>query len=113
MSNEARATLAAALSTVDDCKGYATAPTAPRTGDGWALWGGAERWDTGGPFINTWRVVVVLPSDEVAADTWIAGHLEDLIDALTPVAHVDSAAPALAQASGNDAYRLQITVREP
>ena len=112
MSVEIRTSIAAALSTVLGVTGYPKAPTIFRTGDGWPLWGGSERWDGGGPFVTTWRVVIVLPADEAAADEWIADHLDNLVDALTPVVHIDRIDPALAQVAGNDAFRLTFTCRE-
>jgi hypothetical protein len=104
--------LAAVLSTVDGVKGYPKAPAAWNTGDGWPLWSGANRWEDSGLFVDTWRIMIVLPSEEGAADAWIDAHLQALVDAISPVAFIDSMVPALAQASGNDIYRLQITVRE-
>ena len=112
MSVEARTAIAAALSTVDGVTGYPKKPSTPRAGDGWALWGGAERWEGAGPFVTTWRVLIALPPDEAAADAWIAGHLDDLIDALQHVAHIDRIDPAIDKVAGNDAYRLQLTARE-
>lgn len=111
MSVETRTAIAEALSTVDGVEGYPKRPSVPRTGDGWALWGGAERWE-GGPFVTTWRIVIVLPSDEAAADEWVAEHLDDLIDALQRVSHIDRIDPALEKVAGNDAFRLQFTARE-
>lgn len=104
-----RAALAAAAGTVDGVTGYAKQPGAYRTGDAWAVWGGSERFD-GGLFLTTWRVLVAIPNDEAGADQWIADHLEALIDALQPVAHIDRVDPVLL--AGTNDRALQFTARE-
>lgn len=111
MNPALRQELADALSTVDGVRGFAKKPSAYKSGDGWPLWSGAERWEGSGMFVSTWRVFVALPTDEVAADTWIADRFELLIDVLQPVAHVDQV--EIVRASAVDASPiLQFTVRE-
>lgn len=104
-----RQAIADAISTVPDCVGYLERPNTFRPGDGWVQWGGAERWNGAGPFINTWRVLVGLPNVETAAESWIADHLQDLVNAISPVAFIDSVEPVNIAGS---TPALQFTVRE-
>jgi hypothetical protein len=111
MSNAAtREAIAAAVTAIDGLKGYAKRPTSLNTGDAWPQWGGAERSD-GALFVNTWRVYVVLPSDETTADNWADEYGDLLADALEPVMFVDTIAPALLAAGEGDVLALMITGR--
>lgn len=111
MSNATtRAALAAALSTVSGITGYALRPKVLRAGDAWPQWRGSERDDTIG-FVETWNVLVVLPSDETTADSYADTNQAALLDALRPVMFVASFAPTLFTAEGNDVYALLITGR--
>lgn len=93
MSNDAtRAAIAAALSTVSGVTGYPRRPTVFKGGDGWPQWGGSER-DAGQSWIETWRVLVILPSGEQSADVFADTHQFALINALRPVLFIDSFAP--------------------
>lgn len=102
-----RADIAAAVSTVAGHKGYQRRPTALNTGDAWPQWSGGER-SGGALFVNTWRIYVVVPSDETAADAWADQYGDLLADALAPVLFVDAIAPALL---AGDVYALMITGR--
>lgn len=105
-----RADIAAALSAIDGLHGYPKRPDAPNTGDSWPQWSGAERSD-GALFVNSWRVYVVLPSDETTADEWADLYGDLLADALAPVLFVDAIAPTLLSAGTGDVYALMITGR--
>lgn len=105
-----RAEFATALSTVDDVTGYAYRPATPKTGDAWPLLGPLER-DDGLAFMVTWRVIVLLPSDERDASAFIDAHFEDLVDALEPIAFVDGATPVGRPAEAGSEYALEITTR--
>jgi hypothetical protein len=89
VSFEIRSELVTAINDVEGVTGYAKRPGAGRTGDAWPRWAGAERVD-GGPFETTWQIRVLVPNDEIAQDAWISEHLDELIDAVTPVAYVES-----------------------
>lgn len=106
-----RAAIAAALSTVDGVHGYTYPPTAPCPGDGWATLPSFARQD-GIVWRPSWTVVVVLPSDERAASTWLDQHFDAIVAALQagPV-YPDSAQPALMQTGVGDRYVLEITCR--
>lgn len=114
MSNaDTRAEIAAAVSTLDGLTGFAERPANPKAGDAWPQWRGAER--AGGfAFLETWQVVIVMPSEEVKADEWADLYGYELAQILQPVLHVTGIQPATLPVSGqNDTYALMITgVRE-
>lgn len=103
-----RQRFADALSTVTDVNGFAYRPTTLNAGDAWTLYGGSDRAD-GLAFVHNWRVLVALPTDEVAASTWIDEHFDALVDALEQnVGYVERVDPVeLPQAQ----FGLQLTVR--
>lgn len=105
-----RADIATALSTATDVTGYTKRPTTPVVGDAWPRLGGMER-GPGLSFEVTWLVQVFLPQDEVAAETWLDTHYEDLVDALQPVGFVDRIDTAPISASSSEQYGLLITMR--
>lgn len=105
-----RQAIAAALSTATGVKGYAKRPTSTKPGDGWPLLSALDRAD-GLSFTVSWRVLVILPQDEVAASDWIDTHHEDLVDALEPVGFVDRLEPVKLDTGAGDQYALQITMR--
>lgn len=105
-----RADIAAAVSAVDGLHGFAKRPNVLNTGDAWPQWSGAERSD-GALFANTWRIYIVLPSDETTADEWADLYGDLLAEALAPVLFVDTIAPALLAAGTGDVYALMITGR--
>jgi hypothetical protein len=105
-----RQTLADALSTATGVRGVVKRPATPRAGDAWPLWDGAERGD-GGAFMMSWRVRVFLPQDEVAASEWVDAHLDDVYDAIQPVAFVESFRPVVVPTSSGEQFALDITVR--
>lgn len=105
-----REAIAAALSAVAGVKGYAKRPKATKAGDGWPLLGPMER-GPGLSFTATWRVLVQLPADEVAASEWIDSHHEDLVDALEPVGFVDRIEPVVFDTEAGEQLGLQLTIR--
>lgn len=114
-TDDTRAALAAALSTVDGVIGYARRGLVPvpKPGDGWVMWRGGVRAD-GWEFTNTWAVVIVLPPSEVDADAWIETRIDALTDALEPVMFVESFQPAVTPLTGSpasEALALMITGR--
>jgi len=102
--------IAAALSTVTGVHGYAYRPAVPRSGDAWPLLGPLTR-AAGMAFEVTWRVLVVLPSDERAASQWVDANYEAVVDALEPIGFVDQVEPVLLSTSAGDQQALQITMR--
>jgi hypothetical protein len=111
MSNaDTREVIAEAVSTVDGLHGYVKRPTSSRPGDAWPQWSGAERAD-GALFVNAWRVYIVLPSDESAADEWADQYGDLLADALAPVMFVDAITPAAIPITGGELLALMITGR--
>ncbi|MFI6329859.1 hypothetical protein ACIBBG_16350 [Micromonospora chersina] len=105
-----RQEIADALSTVDGVRGYVKRPKPSKPGDGWPLLSSLER--AGGlSFTVTWRVLILLPQDEVLASEWVDAHHEDLVDALERVAYVDRLEPVRLEADNSAQYALQITMR--
>lgn len=105
-----RQAIADALSTAPGVKGYAYRPTSTKPGDGWPLLSSLDR-AAGLAFTVTWRVLIILPGDEVAASEWIDAHHEQLVDALEPVGFVDTVAPVKLESGAGDQYALQMTMR--
>lgn len=105
-----RQAIATALSTVEGVKGYPKRPKTTKVGDGWPLLGALER-GPGMSFAATWRVLVQLPSDELAASDWIDTRHEDLADALEPVGYVDRIEPVAIATEAGDKLGVQITIR--
>jgi hypothetical protein len=76
-----REDIAEALSTVSGVSGFSFRPRVIGPGSGWPLTVTLNR----GPaqnFDRTWKVVVVLPSDERAASTWFDEKFQAISDAL-------------------------------
>jgi hypothetical protein len=105
-----RVALAAALSTVPGIVGYEHRPSLLKGGDAFALLEVAER-GPGHMFSATWRVVVILGGDEYASQEKLDLLLPDLVQAIDPVAFVDSAAPALYKTEGGDLFAVDIQAR--
>ena len=113
---EIRGALAAALDGVPGVNGYAYAPRAYKPGDAWSQWGGCEPPEAGpypANFVHLWRVLIILPSDERAADEWTDEHLSDLVDALRPILSVTDVGDARLPADGaTPAYRALLITGE-
>lgn len=104
-----RAALATALSTVDDVTGHQYRPRTLPPGTAWPLLGQLEA----GPahdFLATWRVVVVLPADEITASKWFDAHHEDLADALADFGRVTRIEPGLVQTDAGDLEAMFLTL---
>jgi hypothetical protein len=101
---------ATALSTVDGVNGYAKRPKALKVGDAWPLLSSIDRAE-GLVFEVTWRVMILLPQEEIAASDWIDSHAADLVVALNPVAIVDQLAPVTTVVNSTDQLALQLTLR--
>lgn len=111
MSNgDTRIAIAHALDGVTGVNGYPVRPKAFKAGDAWPQWGGSERAD-GRAFLETWRVLIVLPSDETTADTFADEKQAQLVNALSPIIYIDSFAPANLAGDGGDILALLITGR--
>ncbi len=76
-----REAIAEALSTVEGVEGFSFRPTDLNDGDGFPLVVTLER-GPGQNFQAVWKVVVVLPSDEVAGMEWFTDNFQAISDAL-------------------------------
>lgn len=106
-----RRAIADAASTVAGVTGHVKRPGAPRVGDAWPLLAGLNRSEHPYAWLATWRVLVALPADEVAASEWLDGHAYELADALTPFGFVFDMSPVLVDTEAGGTKALQITLR--
>lgn len=106
-----RQSFADVLSGVAGVQGYPKRPAAPSVGDAWPVWRIAALDDNSQQFTNGWDLLVYMPQDEAAADDWIDDHIQELIEALEPVAAVDSYQPANLAPSGSSVFGLLINTR--
>lgn len=107
-----RQALADALSTVDGVSGFLKPPATGRPGDAWPRLDGLTR-DPGGSgqFLATWRVILLLSTDEAVALDSLVDLVPDLDDALRPIGYVESYTPVLYRpASGAEMPALEITI---
>lgn len=96
----------AALNPVAGVTCYVYAPNVWKPGDCWPQWSGAGQPESGPyaqSFTHAYRLIVVLPADRDAADTWVDEHLDDLVAALADVISVTEIAPAKLPAEGSQA----------
>lgn len=110
--NEDRLALAAAVDAVTGINGYAYQPPILGEGDAWPELmqvdrGPASTWE------KSWRVTVVLGGDARTATDRMDALLDQLADALAPVAFVDSLNPTTVKVGGaGDVYALDILCRK-
>ena len=107
---ETRKDLAVALGTIPKVRGYVHRPTTPEIGDAWPLFGGAGN-RAGDTFEGRWRVLVFVGGDEVTATEWMDEHLPAVLEAIDPIAYVDSAIPRTTTINGAEAFVIEITAR--
>lgn len=111
-----RTALANALAGVDDVAGYAWPPSTYKPGDAWGQYGGAAAAENGRyrtTFTTTYRVILILPADQEAADAFVDGHLDELVEAIAPILSVTQIDIAPLPASGSAAaYNALIIIGE-
>ncbi len=105
-----RQALVDALSSAPDVTGHAFRPAKPRIGDAWPLLGPMERAD-GWAFTVSWRVLVWLPQDGPGSSGWVERHVNELVDALTPVGFVERIEPLTIPDGDNERFALQFQLR--
>lgn len=105
-----RAELADALSAVDDVKGYKYRPRAMNTGDAWPLLEFLDNPEAGA-FEATWRVAVILPTDEIKASEWFDSHHEPIADGLADFGFVERIEPGLVATEAGDLQAMFLLVR--
>ncbi len=89
MGFEIRADIAEALNNTPGVVGFERRPSTPKAGNAWPMRPSGEATGAVGVFETSWRVAVLLPQDEKAAERWCDDHLELLCEALQPVVYVD------------------------
>jgi hypothetical protein len=104
-----RTDLAEVLSTIDGVRGFKYRPKDFSAGDAWPLIETVTR-DQGAYLRVTWRVIIILPTDEKAASAWFSDHLEDITDALDQFAYVEEAKPYIQQTGAGDVNAIELTM---
>lgn len=107
---DARAALAARLSTVTGVRGYEFRPATAKAGAAWPLLDNLER-GPGTAFAGVWRVMLALGGDEKTAQDKLDALLPQVTAALDPVAYVESARPVVVTTSAGDMFAAEIRVR--
>lgn len=105
-----RQLLADTLSTVTDVTGYVTRPTLLRTGDAWPILPSLDL-EHGLIWRPTWRVLVVLPSDEAKAVEWVDTHFAAIVAALRGPAFPTTADLGAFRTEAGDVFLLDITLQ--
>lgn len=111
MTATTRASIAAALSTVDDVQGYTERPTSPQAGDSWPLVSGIARAEGTHVFEWTWRIPVVLAGDVGKATDMFDELLPKVVDALQALVFVDSARPLTIPTEAGSLYGVEFIGR--
>lgn len=110
MSATTRASIAAAVSTVDGLTGYADRPVPPSPGDAWPLVAELNR-GPGSVFETTWRVAVVLSGDVGTATDQFDTLIPQLCQALQSELYVDQARPLTIPTEAGSLYGVEIIGR--
>ena len=113
MSATTRASIAAAVSTVDGLQGHPSRPNAPQAGDSWPLVAEISRGEgaAAAVFQTTWRVAVVLGPDVGTATDQFDAVLKNLCEALQAELFVDAARPLTIPTEAGTLYGLEIIGR--
>lgn len=105
-----RAALAAALTAVDGVTGHEYRPRTMPPGTAWPLLQRLQR-DDAPDFEASWKVVVILPGDEIQASKWFDAHHEDLSEGLADFGYVDTIEPGLVATDAGDLEAMILTIR--
>lgn len=110
MTHTDRASIAAALSTVDGVTGHAKRPDVLAEGDAYPLVDTLLR-GPGAAFQTRWRVIVILGGDEYAALDLLDVLAPAVTDALAEVAFVDSVTPLAVTTEGGAVFAAEFIAR--
>ncbi|HET6742391.1 MAG TPA: hypothetical protein VFH76_25780 [Kribbella sp.] len=105
-----RQSIAAALSTLDGIEGYPKRPDVLGEGVAWPLIRAVNR-GPGQAFQTTWRVIVLLSSDEDTAYDQLDGFLVTVPDALQAVLYVDTITPTAITTDAGDLFGFELIAR--
>lgn len=105
-----RASIAAALSTVEGVTGYVEKPPATKVGDAWPQIDQLTR-GPGNAFETTWRIAVVTGADVGTATDRFDSLIPEVTQALQAVAYVDLARPVKIPTEAGDLYGAEIIAR--
>lgn len=106
-----RAAMQVLLSGVDGVKGFQYRPNVISDGDAWPMLESLDDPEATA-FVATWRVLVVLPPDEVKASEWFSDHYEPIAEALADFGYIDRIEPGLIATEGGDLQAMFLTVRK-
>lgn len=93
MSLETRTLIAAAVSNLDGITCSKYYKQSAKAGTAMVRLAATRVDDTGFGWVETWQVLVVLPSDRAASEVWLDDMFEPLADALAEVLIVQSFTP--------------------
>lgn len=107
---ESRQEIADALSTINRVQGFKFRPMTPNAGDAWPLVESLD--DPAGRNLRvTWRVVVVLPSDEPDAMEYFDSMHEEISDVLNEeIGNVERIEPGILSTEAGDMSAMILTV---
>lgn len=105
-----RSELAGILSTVEGVTGFKYRPTGLRTGHAWSLITRLERGPGNVFYAPSWRVMVVLPSQEDKASEWFDNHHEAIAEALEDFGYVESIEMGQMNSSDGDIFVIEFTL---
>lgn len=105
-----RATLAAALNTVDGITGHEYRPTVLGPGDAWPYLAAVDR-AVASAWEATWSVWVVLSPDERQSSVLTDTLLPDLVEALDEVAYTEQVELVQFDSGAGDLFALRIRCR--
>ena len=107
-----RAEIAGALTDVEGIYPTGDTPGDMGTGSCWPMLAGLEATGAPGVFTATWILRVVTGGEQQDGTAFMDAHLADIIDALKPVAYVQSVAPVILASAGGagDLYGIDIRI---
>lgn len=111
--NDFRSEVAVAINAISasTLTGYQYRPRTTSNGDVWALLDSIEREQVSGQYEVTWKVVVVVPSDEQSAMECFATWADDITDALEDLAYIERIEPGLLPSEAGDMNCMFLTLR--
>lgn len=106
-----REEIATALSTVDGLNGHPYRPRTMGPGTAYPLLGGLES-QPPHDFEATWRVIVILPTGEIAASQFFDSHYQEIAESLEGFGYVTAIQPGRVETEAGDLEAMILTLRK-